>query len=182
MRIVASVLISLTVAFGLYVFYLKRLPPGASGGASREAVSVVGVQGDLLRIAQAERVYFAEHNSYTVLGELTASGTLSLPRAGRDGYTYSVEPTPDGFIATARYTGRPATRRGSTIQPLSWIKPCKCGKARERLAGEQMRKRLALLAALFLVAGVTLALQARQQHYLVYGLRFWSATSTPASA
>lgn len=112
MRIVASALIRLAVVFGLYVFYLKRLPPGASGGASREAVSVVGVEGDLLKIAQAERVYFTDHNSYAGLGELTASGTLSLPRAGRDGYTYSVEPTPDGFIATARYTGRPGDPPG----------------------------------------------------------------------
>jgi hypothetical protein len=32
LHIVASLLISLAVAFGLFAFYLKRLPPGASGG------------------------------------------------------------------------------------------------------------------------------------------------------
>jgi len=59
----------------------------------------------------------------------------------------------------------PATLRGSTIRPLSWIKPSKCGEAPERLAEEQMRKHLGLLLALFLVAGVTLAQQGRQQDY-----------------
>ena len=107
MRILASLLITLAVVFGLYLFYLKRIQSGAGGGVTTQAVSRVGVQSDLLAIAQAERIYFAQHSSYASLDELTASGALRLSRAGRDGYTYSVETTAESFTVTARYTGRP---------------------------------------------------------------------------
>ncbi len=112
MRTLASILITLAIVFGLYFLYFKRLQPGGSGGAPTQAISLTGVQNDLLAIAQAERIYFAQNNSYASLGELTASGTLSLARAGRDGYTYSVETTPEGFAVTAHYTGRPGDPPG----------------------------------------------------------------------
>ncbi len=112
MRILASILIALAVVFGLYYFYLKRVQPSGSAGAPAQAISVTGVQNDLLAIAQAERIYFAQNNAYASLGELTTSGTLSLARTGRDGYTYSVEFTAEGFTVTARYTGRPGDPPG----------------------------------------------------------------------
>jgi hypothetical protein len=119
MRILASILLTLAIVFGLYFLYFKRLQPGGSGSAPTQAISITRVQSDLLAIAQAERIYFAQNNSYASLGELTASGTLSLARAGRDGYTYSVETTTQGFTVTARYTGQPGDPPGTHYPTLS---------------------------------------------------------------
>jgi len=116
MRSLASILITLAIVFGLVIlglYYIKRLEPGGSGSAPTRAISITGVQSDLLAIAQAERIYFAQNNSYASLGELTASGALGLARAGRDGYTYSVETAPEGFTVIARYTGQPGDPPGT---------------------------------------------------------------------
>jgi Tfp pilus assembly protein PilE len=113
MRVIASLLITLAIVFCLYIFYLKRLQPGARGSVTTQAISLTGVQGDLLAIAQAERMYFTQNNSYASLDELTASGTLRLARPGRDGYTYSVETSANSFTVTARYTGQPGDPPGA---------------------------------------------------------------------
>jgi hypothetical protein len=63
------------------------------------------VTGDLIRIAIAERIYHAKNGSYANLDELTSSRTVNLTKTGRNGYAYWVEPTPDGFEATASKSG-----------------------------------------------------------------------------
>ena len=61
----------------------------------------VGVENDLLAIAQAERMYQAEHGSYASLEELNSSGALTSQKTGRPGYTYSVDVSAGGFTAKA---------------------------------------------------------------------------------
>jgi glycine cleavage system protein P-like pyridoxal-binding family len=73
-----------------------------TSGTPAQAISTVGVQNDLLSIAQAERLYQAEHGSYASLDELNSSGALTVQKTGRDGYTYSVETSAGGFTATAK--------------------------------------------------------------------------------
>lgn len=73
---------------------------GASGTPA-QAISTVGVQNDLLAIAQAERIYQAEHGSCASLDDLNSSGALSSQKTGRGGYTYSVDVTAAGFTAKA---------------------------------------------------------------------------------
>lgn len=114
MRSLVALVIALAVAFGIYHFYLKRVQPAGPGTLPTQAISLTGVQNDLLAIAQAERAYFAQNGSYASLGELTASGALTITRTGRDGYTYSVETRADGFIAMARYSG-PTGLRNPTL-------------------------------------------------------------------
>lgn len=104
MRALISLVIILAVAFAVYYGYVKRVQsPGST--VPTQAVSLTGVQNDLLAIAQAERMYFAEHASYASLNELVSSGTLSTTQNGRDGYTYSVDTSANAFVVTARYSG-----------------------------------------------------------------------------
>ncbi len=69
--------------------------------APRQTIDVIGVKTDLLGIAQSERVYQAGHGSYASLDELVSSGAMSMAKPGRDGYTYNVETSADGFRVVA---------------------------------------------------------------------------------
>ena len=59
MRSLAGLLVAVAVAFGVYYFYAKRMPVTDEGTAPTQAISLTGVRGDLLQIAQAERGYIA---------------------------------------------------------------------------------------------------------------------------
>jgi hypothetical protein len=112
MRALVSLLVTLALALGIYYFYLKRMQPAGPASATTQAISLTGVQNDLIALAQAERGYFAQNGSYASLGELVQSGTLTMPRSGRDGYTYSIETSANGFTVTARYLGEPGDPAG----------------------------------------------------------------------
>jgi hypothetical protein len=108
MKIFASLLVTTGVLFGIYFLYLKRMPTAAEGTVATQAISLTGVKMDLLQIAKAE------HNSIGVDGhcmsmdELLASGSMSLSRSERDGYTYTVECSGNDFTVTARHAPAPA--------------------------------------------------------------------------
>lgn len=72
-----------------------------SSATPAQTISTVGVENDLLAIAQAERMYQAEHGSYASLDELNSSGALTSQKTGRPGYTYSVDVSAGGFTAKA---------------------------------------------------------------------------------
>lgn len=103
MRSVGSLIGLLVVALIsvlVYKFYFSRAE--STGTATpAQTISVVGVKNDLVAIAQAERAYQATNGSYASLGELTSSGALTMAKQGRDGYTYAVETSSDGFRAIA---------------------------------------------------------------------------------
>lgn len=114
MRGLIALLIVAVIAFGVYQFYLTRNGKSESPGSMVQAISTTGVKNDLIAIAQAERAYIAEHGNYATMDELTSSGALASTGRSRQGYTYSVEITTGGFIATARYTG-PANPPGPSF-------------------------------------------------------------------
>jgi hypothetical protein len=101
-----TILLVAVISVGAYLFFLKQAAPGP-GMVATQAISVTGVKNDLISIAQAERMYFVQNGSYTDLATLASSGTMNITRTSRDGYTYSVETSGNGFIATARYTAPP---------------------------------------------------------------------------
>jgi len=103
MRGFVSLVVVLAIAFGIYYLYMRQVQPTGGGGSPAQAIVTTGVQNDLLRIAQAERLYFAEHGNYADLDTLTTSGALTMSRSERDGYTYSVEVSAEGFQVTARH-------------------------------------------------------------------------------
>lgn len=88
---------------GMFIYRSYLTQTVATGGKTPvQTINVVGVQSDLLAIAQAERNYQAEHGSVASLDDLVSSGSMSMKKSGRDGYTYDVEASGDGFQVTAR--------------------------------------------------------------------------------
>ncbi len=113
MRGLAVILVAAAVLFGVYHYYFKKMPVTDEGTAPTQAISLTGVRSDLLQIAQAERGYIALNGHCASLDELISSNSLSVPRSGRDGYTYAVECSGGEFTATARHLPAPA---GSPIR------------------------------------------------------------------
>jgi hypothetical protein len=102
-----SLLIVLCVGAWLYTRQATSVMPAGSGNV-RAAVDTVGVQNDLLAIANAERSQFALEGKYLPLDELRSKGVINLPASGRAGYTYSVDVGSDSFRVVASYSGPPA--------------------------------------------------------------------------
>jgi hypothetical protein len=104
MRSLGGLVGLLVVALFAGLFYKYYFSSAQSPGAATpmQTIDVVGVKNDLVAIAQAERLYQAEHGAYTSLDELTSSGAMSMKKTGRGGYTYEVETSATGFRAIAR--------------------------------------------------------------------------------
>ncbi len=106
MKGLAGLLVVAAISMGIYMYTLKQVAPGP-GMVVTQNISVTGVKMDLMSIAQAERMYFAQNGSYADLSTLQSNGTMNIARTGRDGYIYTVETSSDGFVVTARYTAPP---------------------------------------------------------------------------
>ena len=113
MRALALLLVAAGIGFGIYEFYLKRMPTTDQGTAPTQAISLTGVRMDLLQIAQAERTFFALNSHCASMDELISSRSLSMSRPERDGYSYTVECSGADFTATARHAPAP---EGSPIR------------------------------------------------------------------
>src|ERR1700740_840146 len=106
MKGLIGLLVTAALGVGIYLYSLKQVSPG-SGMVATQAISTTGVQNDLIGIAQAERIYFTQNSTYADLSTLVSSGTMNIPRTGRDGYTYTADASATGFTITARYTAPP---------------------------------------------------------------------------
>jgi hypothetical protein len=97
----AALLVVALIVGWIYKSYLGN-QQAAPVAHPRQTIDAIGVQSDLLSMAQAERMYQAEHNTYGSLDDLVSSGTMKGKKSGRDGYTYRAEVSPDGFRIVAR--------------------------------------------------------------------------------
>jgi len=113
MRGLVAVLVVLLISGGIYYVYMKSMPTSAEGTAPTQNISITGVKMDLTQIAGAERSYIAEHSECGSLEQLVSSGTMSMAKSGRDGYTYSVECSGTSFTVRAQHDPAPA---GSPIR------------------------------------------------------------------
>jgi hypothetical protein len=113
MKIFVSLLVAVGFLWGVYLLYLKKIPTAAEGTASTQAISITGVRMDLLQIAKAERTSIGVDGHCMSMDELLTSGSMSMSRPEREGYTYSVECSGNDFTATARHAPAPA---GSSIR------------------------------------------------------------------
>jgi hypothetical protein len=113
MRVLAMLLVAAGLVFGVYQYYLKKMPTTDQGTAPTQAISLTGVRADLLQIAQAERAYIASNSQCGSLDELLSSKWLSMARTERDGYSYTIDCSSSGFSATARHAHAP---EGSPIR------------------------------------------------------------------
>ena len=91
----------IVVAFGMYYAMTATKTVSPKNGTPQATVETVGIEQDLLAIANAERRYNASKSKYVPLDELIASGELQMPRTTRGPYSYSVEVNGEGFLATA---------------------------------------------------------------------------------
>jgi hypothetical protein len=89
----------------LIVGYIYKTQYGGSAQMAvapvRQTIDVVGVKNDLIGIAHAEREYQVQSGKYASLEELTSSGTLTMTKTSRDGYTYEVVNDEQNFRAIA---------------------------------------------------------------------------------
>jgi hypothetical protein len=106
-----SVLVVALIAGVIYKVYFAQMH-SAGAGTPSQTIDVVGVKNDLISIAQSERAYQAEHNSYGSLDDLVSSGTMSMKKSGRDGYVYGATASGETFLVTA--TCPAATSPGCT--------------------------------------------------------------------
>ncbi len=106
-------LVAAGLLFGVYAYYLKKMPAADQGTTPTQAISLAGVRADLLQIAQAERGYAALNSRCASLDELISSNSLSMSRPERDGYSYAVECSGADFTVTARHAPAPV---GSPIR------------------------------------------------------------------
>jgi hypothetical protein len=102
-----SLVVVLGISMGIYYMYLKQASP-TPGSTATQAISTTAVEMDLMSIAQAERMYYVQKGAYADLNELSTNGTMNINRDGRDGYTYALDVTGDGFTATAHHDDMPA--------------------------------------------------------------------------
>jgi len=102
----SGMIVGLLIVVAIVWFVVKTQfsqgPTGAQPPA--ETIDVVGVKGDLLTIAQAERMYLASHGSYVSVDALQQDGSITFG-ANRRGYSYTAE-VDDGqhFKITAKPT------------------------------------------------------------------------------
>jgi hypothetical protein len=112
-RALAMLLVAAGLFFGVYKYYVGKMPTSDPGTSPTQAISLTGVRADLLQIAQAERGYLALNSHCASLDELISSRSLSMSRPERDGYSYTVECSGANFAVSARHAPAPA---GSPIR------------------------------------------------------------------
>jgi len=113
MRALAGLLAAAALALGVYYFYLRHMPTTDAGTAPTQAISLTGVRGDLLQIAQAERGNIALNSKCDSLDDLVSSGSLTVGRKERDGYVYTVSCSGTDFQVIAEH---PPAAVGSGIR------------------------------------------------------------------
>jgi len=85
---------------GAYI-YTKQAAPVGSPASS--VIDTIGIQNDLMAMANAERHYFVEHTKYASLDVLRRNGDTRIPR--RPHYIYSSEAGETSFKISATYSG-----------------------------------------------------------------------------
>jgi hypothetical protein len=98
---ILGLLVVALIALLVYKFYFTSSQTTGGGATPMQTIDIVGVKGDLLSIAQAERAYMAEHGAYATMEQLTSSGALTMTKSNRDGYTYDVQVYEADFHVTA---------------------------------------------------------------------------------
>jgi hypothetical protein len=85
----AGILIVLLIGYLIYASQIREM---GDGKPLKQQIDMVGVKGDLLSLAQAEKLYNATNGSYASLEELRRSNVMStIPEGGRSGYQYTIE-------------------------------------------------------------------------------------------
>lgn len=125
MRSMIGLVVTMLIAFGAYKMYFSQMQSASGSGAPAQTISSTGAKNDLIAIAQAERLYQAEHGSYASLDQLASAGSMTMSKSGREGYTYSVDASGNSFRAMARCSNSSAACTGYSIDETMEIHPLK---------------------------------------------------------
>ena len=99
-----GVLISAGLVFYLYTKQAQSVATVGGGTTVQAAAVMTGVRGDLLGIANAERVFNATEGHYGSLEDLV-SGQYMPAKGDRPPFSYDVQTTATGFRVTATRSG-----------------------------------------------------------------------------
>jgi hypothetical protein len=88
-----AALLGLVIVLGIgYYVYEHQLERNTTNETTpKQIIDTTGVQSDLLSIAQAERMYFANSGTYASLEQLENEGELTFSGANRRGFHYISE-------------------------------------------------------------------------------------------
>jgi hypothetical protein len=105
-----GIVFAMAIALYIYSKQVQSLSGPAGTPVGRSVIDITGVKGDLIGIANAERVFFAEQSRYASFDELVSGKYISI-RSERPPYSYSVQTTSQGFrvTATSSTPGTPST-------------------------------------------------------------------------
>ena len=81
----------IAMAIGYFVYKVQLTRGPVSEAPPKQQIDVVGVQSDLLSIAQSERLYLVSNNSYATIEQLQQDGDLTFSGINRRGYHYVAE-------------------------------------------------------------------------------------------
>jgi hypothetical protein len=96
----------LAMAIGLYLYahHSQSIADTTPGGTLQSAPILTGVKGDLLSIANAERMYMAQQGKYASFDDLVSAHYISI-HTERPPYSYDVQTGDNGFRVTATRSG-----------------------------------------------------------------------------
>jgi hypothetical protein len=85
--------VGLIIALGIgYRIYTSQIEHMAGDKPLKQRIDMVGINADLMSLAQAERLYLATNGRYAPLDELRRSNMMnSFPAEERSGYRYSAD-------------------------------------------------------------------------------------------
>ena len=92
MRSVVTILgIVIVLGVGYLVYEQDLMRTGSVQAPPQQQVDLVGIQSDLIALAQAERQYLARHGTYASLDQLQRDGLVQFSGTERRGYTFASE-------------------------------------------------------------------------------------------
>jgi hypothetical protein len=107
------------VAAGAYLYshQAQSILSSTNTSAPGATVNVIGIQNDLLALANAERRHFAQEGKYVSLDELSSSGDISWKANSRGPCAYNASVAETSFRITATCSGQaaPGTPRTFSI-------------------------------------------------------------------
>lgn len=115
----------IVLGIGFYIYKQQITSTSAPGGSTsnpRATIDVIGVQNDLVAMANAERRRFASDGKYVDISDLITNGDISMQKPSRGPFSYSSSVSDTGFTITATYSGEdPSAPRHMSIDQTMQI-------------------------------------------------------------
>jgi hypothetical protein len=81
----------LALCIGYFIFKAEMTQGPAGGAPPQQVIDTTGVEGDLVAIGHAEKMYLASHGTYANLDQLKQEGMMTFSDGTRRGYAYVID-------------------------------------------------------------------------------------------